>query len=581
MWPQATRVVCYSLFGMLMLGVTRASGAAAAGPSPELRTEIPIKHLVVIFQENASFDSYFATYPIAANPRGLITRPPPFKARRGTPSINGLNNSLLNFNPNLVNPFRIARLDCFTCDQNHDYQAELEARNQGLMNKYVEFGARPAKEAGEFCKEVEIDGAMTPVTDMGYFDGNTVTALWNYAQFFALNDNAFATMNGESTRGHINLVQADAYGALCAPANGKTGKVWVDGGATVPFCDGPVASVMTAAPTNGALGTLVGDADPYWDICSEAKDTVAMTGRNIGDLLNARGVTWGWFQGGFKLPEQTAAGCTANQHPKVAYDEAIGVDPDQDPVQLVDYVPHHNPFQYYQSTANPMHMRPSSPAMIGRSDQANHLYDLEDLWDAADSGNLPAVSFLKAANYQDGHPGQSEPLDEQVFIVETLNRLQQLPGWRSMAVIIAWDDSDGWYDHVMPPIINRSTTAYDSGSSGQPLCGNAQDGPGARCVYGPRLPFLLISPFARENYVSHVLTDQTSITRFIEDNWLAGERISNGNGALPASFDAKAGSLMDMFDFSGASGGGGHARHRRLFLDPQTGRVLKQPPRTN
>ena len=264
MWPQATRVVCYSLFGMLMLGVTRASGAAAAGPSPELRTEIPIKHLVVIFQENASFDSYFATYPIAANPRGLITRPPPFKARRGTPSINGLNNSLLNFNPNLVNPFRIARLDCFTCDQNHDYQAELEARNQGLMNKYVEFGARPAKEAGEFCKEVEIDGAMTPVTDMGYFDGNTVTALWNYAQFFALNDNAFATMNGESTRGHINLVQADAYGALCAPANGKTGKVWVDGGATVPFCDGPVASVMTAAPTNGALGTLVGDADPDW-----------------------------------------------------------------------------------------------------------------------------------------------------------------------------------------------------------------------------------------------------------------------------------------------------------------------------
>lgn len=234
----------------------------------------------------------------------MISRPPPFKARRGTPSINGLNNSLLNFNPNLVNPFRIARLDSFTCDQNHDYQAELEARNQGLMNKYVEFGAKPAKGAGEFCEEVEIDGTMTPVTDIGYFDGNTVTALWNYAQFFAMNDNAFATMNGESTRGHINLVQADAFGALCAPANGKTGKVWVDGGATVPFCDGPVASVMTAAPTNGALGTLVGDADPYWDICSEAKDTVAMTGRNIGDLLNARGVTWGWLRAVSSYPSR-------------------------------------------------------------------------------------------------------------------------------------------------------------------------------------------------------------------------------------------------------------------------------------
>jgi phospholipase C len=197
MQGQTTLGVGYSLVGALMLGITHAPGAAAAGPSPKLQTETPIKHLVVIFQENASFDSYFATYPVAANPRGLISRPPPFKARRGTPSINGLNNSLLNFNPNLVNPFRIARLDSFTCDQNHDYQAELEARDQGLMNKYVEFGAKPAKGAGEFCEVVEIDGAMTPVTDLGYFDGNTVTALWNYAQFFALNDNAFATMNCE------------------------------------------------------------------------------------------------------------------------------------------------------------------------------------------------------------------------------------------------------------------------------------------------------------------------------------------------------------------------------------------------
>ena len=347
----------------------------------------------------------------------------------------------------------------------------------------------------------------------------------------------------------------------------------------VPFCDGPVASVMTAAPTNGTLGTLVGDADPYWDICSESKDTVALSGRNLGDLLNARDITWGWFQGGFKLPEPSAAGCKINQHPKVAYDEAIGVDPAQDPVQLVDYVPHHNPFQYYPSTANPMHARPESTRMIGRSDQANHLYDLEDFCDAADAGNLPAVSFLKAANYQDGHPGQSEPLDEQVYIVKTLNRLQQLPQWDSMAVIIAWDDSDGWYDHVMPPIINRSTTTLDMGGSGQPLCGGAQDGAGARCVYGPRLPFLVISPFARENYVSHVLTDQTSITRFIEDNWLAGEHISDGSGAFPASFDAKSGSLMDLFDFTRANRSGGHARQRRLFLEPQTGLVLKHSRR--
>ena len=98
-----------------------------------------------------------------------------------------------------------------------------------------------------------------------------------------------------------------------------------------------------------------------------------------------------------------------------------------------------------------------------------------------------------------------------------------------MAVIIAADDSDGWYDHVMPPIVNQSNTPLDF------LCGDKSDGPGARCGYGPRLPLLVISPYARENYVSHALTDQTSILRFIEDNWLGGERISD------ISFDRIAG----------------------------------------
>jgi len=121
-----------------------------------------------------------------------------------------------------------------------------------------------------------------------------------------------------------------------------------------------------------------------------------------------------------------------------------------------------------------------------------------------------------------------------------------------MAVIIAADDSDGWYDHVMPPIVNQSSTPLDF------QCGSRSDGPGARCGYGPRLPLLVISPYAKENYVSHVLTDQTSILRFIEDNWLGGERIST------ISFDRIAGSLADMFDFS-------RPRMRRLLLDPATG----------
>jgi len=121
-----------------------------------------------------------------------------------------------------------------------------------------------------------------------------------------------------------------------------------------------------------------------------------------------------------------------------------------------------------------------------------------------------------------------------------------------MAVIITWDDSDGWYDHVMPPIVNHSNTPLDF------LCGDTTDGPGARCGYGPRLPLLVLSPYAKENYVSHTLADQTSIPRFIEDHWLGGERISE------TSFDRFSGPLLDLFDFS-------RPVSRTAILDPTTG----------
>ncbi|MDX1430549.1 MAG: alkaline phosphatase family protein, partial [Rhodothermales bacterium] len=282
--------------------------------------------------------------------------------------------------------------------------------------------------------------------------------------------------------------------------------------------------------------------------------TSALNGRNNGDQLNEAGETWGWFKGGFSLSED---GTCASSHPQIAFDKAAGVDPETDPLRIRDYVPHHNPFQYFASTANPTHTEPETIANVGKTDRANHIYDLSWFWRALEHGNLPTISFLKAPAYQNGHPGNSNPLDEQTFLVDTLNRLQRTHEWQSMAVIIAWDDSDGWYDHVMPPIVNRSHTPQDY------LCGETSDGPGGRCGYGPRLPLLVISPYAKENYVSSRLTDQTSILRFIEDHWLDGERMSD------ISFDRFAGSIEEMFDFSEPSA-------RRLYLDRWTGLVTDE-----
>ncbi|MGA8479819.1 MAG: alkaline phosphatase family protein [Chthoniobacterales bacterium] len=455
-------------------------------------TAYPISHVIVIFQENVSFDHYFATYPFAENLGGE----PAFHAIAGTPTVNGLSDSLLSNNPNTLQPQRIDRSNAATADQDHGYMAEQQAFDAGLMDKFVQFTGTP--EGGG------------PSLVMDYFDGNTVTALWNYAQHFALSDNSYDTVFGPSTPGALNLISGNTHGAT-----------------------------PTDLASTTVTGTVVGDADPQGDIASSGT-TLQMSGKNIGDLLNAKNITWGWFEGGFDNPSATHIGASGSP--------------------TKDYIPHHQPFQYYPQTANPNHLPPTSVAMIGKTDQANHQYDITRFWEALYAHKLPAVSYLKAPAYQDGHAGYSDPLLEQQFLVTTINRLMQSPEWNHIAIIIAYDDSDGWYDHVMPPIVNQSQTKYDAlTGTGNAGTNSPLGGFQGRAGHGPRLPLLVISPFAKKNFVDHTITDQSSILRFVEDNWKLG-RIGN------SSFDELAGSLVNMFDF-------GHRDEpdRGLFLDANSG----------
>ena len=516
--------------------------AASAQAAPVQRnTATPIKHLVVIYQENVSFDHYFATYPKAANPAGE----PAFHGAPETPKADTLANAgLLIDNPNKSNtrngadaaaPFRLDRTQAATHDQNHGYTAEQAAFNNGKMDLFPAHTGKGSKGgAGAFGTKGQV---------MGYYDGNTVTALWNYAQTYAMSDNAFATTFGPSTPGAINLVSGQTNGVFLPPGYQLESDGTYDKGRVVP--DG-----------NGGW-TMISDLDPTGDVCSKGK-TALMTGRNIGDLLNAANVTWGWFEGGFDLGVVNADGSTGCA--RVTHSDVTNESPN-------DYIAHHEPFQYYPSTANPTHKRPSSVAAIGTSQDggANHQYDLHDFDAALKAGNLPAVTFLKASGYQDGHAGYSDPLDEQEFVVNTVNAIESAPEWKDTAIIIAYDDSDGWYDHAMAvvngsniPVSGYDVLDGDRCGSGTALPGvNGQPAQG-RCGYGTRQPLLVISPYAKKNAIDHTLTDQSSITRFIEDNWLAGQRIGQG------SFDAIAGSLNAMFDFSGPHNG-------KLILDPKTG----------
>jgi phospholipase C len=471
-----------------------------ANGNHQTETTTPIKHIVVIFQENRSFDQYFATYPSAANLPGET----PFHARRDTPAVNGLATAgLLTANPNSAQPQRLSPAEVIVCSDSHDYTDEQKAFDNGLMDLF------PERTASSGC-------ALGQVVD--YFDGNTVTALWNYAQHFAMSDNSYNTTFGPSSPGAVNLISGQTHGIAASLGN----------------ISGDVVN-----------GTLIGDADPLYDDCG-SPDQVGLSGKNIGDLLNAKNISWGWFEGGFS--DCSVTHTTTNG----------GV--------RKDYIPHHQPFQYYASTANPHHLRPTSLAMIGhQGDQANHQYDIPDFWNAANARNLPAVSFIKAPAYQDGNAGYSNPLLEQEFVVDFVNRLQSLPDWPTTAVVLAWDDSGGWYDHVMSPIINQSQTVRDA-LTGVGLCGSNPNkvagGYQARCGYGTRLPFLVVSPWAKQNYVHHGVTDQTSIIRFVEDNWQTG-RIGD------FSFDELAGDIQPMFDFSRED------IAPRLFLDTTTGAVAR------
>jgi phospholipase C len=545
-----------------MAGKSSASASAPAVSGPDsLTTKTPIKHLVVVFNENRAFDHYFATYPKAQNVEGE----PAFQAAGDTPTnINNLssNPSLLSNNPNLnpangsaaSNPFRLDRTQANTADQNHGYTPEQQAYDNGKNDLFpLDVGTGTSGGAGAFGTKAQV---------MGYFDGNTVTALWNYAQNYAMSDNAWDDHFGPSTPGALNM--------FAGQTNGFTLPVGVPAGTPPSEVGQLLLAADAGVPNSDGSFTLIGDIDPAGDVCSSPSVQVHMTAKNIGDMLNGANIPWGSFVGGFNLQTINPNGSTGCHRSTLS--PVTGGSPG-------DYVPHHIWFQYYTSTANPTHARPSSIKAIGYTmapgtqtvDPANHDYDLNDFYTAVQSGNYPAVSFIKMASGQDGHPGNSNPLDEQTGLVNLVNFLQAQPDWDSTAVILTYDDSDGWYDHASAPISRGSFSPADvlngtgncgtpgqtpepTGLSGQPVAG--------RCGPGTRLPFLVISPYAKKNYVSHVQITQASIPQFIEDNWLSSQRIGGG------SFDATTGSIDDLFDFTTA------ANTTPLTLDPTTGTVV-------
>jgi phospholipase C len=558
-------------------GVSDASPAHGAR-KPTSSTVTPIKHLVVLYDENVSLDHYFGTYPNATNTDGSK-----FTAKKGTPKVVNLTakapggGTYLSNNPNGAEPQRLDPTkpeDVLTCDQDHDYTPEQDAFDNGKMDKFpASVGtASGTSDSGRTCAADD---------DLDYYDGNTVTAEWNYAQHFAMSDEAYGTVFGPSTPGALDVT------------SGSTGNVALTAG-------DPTVDTTAGNPTNADLvangkggQTLISDVNPYYDDCSSGAE-VSLKGENVGNLLNKKGLSWGWFEGGFtpSTPYSGSLSKPADYNPTTVTGRAVcGTNHDIGAAiggtgqygTEADYVEHHEPFQYYASTANPHHIAPKSLSVVGTDTQtytkgqpdfntANHQYDLNifnDLLGSIDAGrlspsHLPAVTYLKAPAYEDGHAGYSDPLDEQVFLANEINAIEQSPDWKSTAIVITYDDSDGWYDQAIAPTNNSSKTVADT-LNGTDVCGNTKvkpiDDEEGRCGPGPRLPFIVISPWAKSNYVSSTEIEQSSVVKFIEQNWRLG--------TIPDSADKISGSIDNMFNFSKT---GGHTPP--VYLSPTTGKVI-------
>jgi len=518
-----------------------------------------IKYVFVIFQENRSFDSYFGSFPGARN---LFSQPP-----SQTP---GYFQQFLDTNGNTITiaPFRIgpAQFAADTDDVDHSYarmvakmdvQSGVPRMDKYALTeelKYTTPGANPTLKAKQY-------GELT----MAYEDCDTVPLIWNYADRFTLFDNYFQHTIGPSTPNAIDMIA------------GQTGETqWVEH-----------PNEATTNPVLAALSQgepVTSDNDPFWGSAADptavgkqpinpgdsptsyqinqtyaslpltfnGADIRAVTGLDMStsDLadvrddipaiaaLNAQAVPWGWFQEG--------------------YDR----EPTDGAVLHESYISHHNGPQYFGYVSN-------NPL------ESQHLHGLNDFFAAMSSGGLlaPKGVFYLRGGYQniiglkpadpdaavqanfpgdDEHPGYSDAQISQATVAREVNAIVRSPYWRNSVIFITYDESEGDYDHVPPPILKFSP-------AGTPL------------VHGPRIPLIVISPYANAHVVSHESGDHNSIIRFIDQVFglpfladLPDEALARANGEtefgqanLGPDDDGVPfnGDLLSAFDFGRLAGG--------------------------
>lgn len=479
------------LFALAPAGAAANNGEGDGSGGDSARTKSPVKHTIILYQENISFDHYFGTYGNGSN---------------GIPA--GSSQTYSN-GSQTWGPFTPTKLNGTTqnktCDVDHGYTDMIKMANQGAMNLYLELGNdkilnNPSNNTAASCPKFETvpaPGAGVQALANAYYSGSAgdptapLQNYWQLASRYTLADNFFSAMYGPST---------------------------------------PGAEWLVAATSN-----TVHDPNPIGDTCNDYPASISPQSiPNLGQEASAAGISWGWFQGGFGT-------CVPGT-----------------PVVTNGYSAHHDPFQYFTSTADLAHQYAFDPK-LDYSQANKHQRDLSVFYDALSGSpvagtstipQLPDVSWVKAPAIDDGHPSYSGPQQDDAFVGDLVNRLKASRYWKDTALFVAFDETGGWWDHVGPKDLGGHFATL---VNGQPnLSGCQYPGAGDPCGeggLGPRLPVLVISKFAKRGYVDHTLMDTSSLAKWVE--W---------NHRLPAlgvwgNRDRTAGSLTNAFRFGDQESG--------------------------
>ena len=469
-----------------------------------------VKYVFVLYQENRSFDSYFGTFPGAD---GLFSQP--------ASQTLGFNQTLINTDGSTttIHPFRIgpAQYAADTDDIDHSHPR--------IVAKMDIIGGKPQMDQFAVVEEKKYSPTGSPSLKakqfgelaMAYEDGDTIPLLWRYANRFVLFDHIFQQMTGPSTPGNLAIIgaQTGATQWMLHPDQGYTDNGSGAPGVPVlndddplwgsPSDPNPVGSRLPVNPgdfpgygiqlnqtyatlpltlAGKTLNTVVkSDKDPLGDLDDVAEDVV-----NITDSGKSA-IPWGWYEEGYgKEPTD-------------------GADPVDANGTHASYITHHNGPQYFGYIAN-------------NSKMNSNLHGLQDFTNALTAQTLPVkggVFYVKGgyqnllgltpadpnatvqANFKgdDDHPAYSDSQISEAMVAETINKIAASKYWKSCAIILTWDDSEGDYDHLAP-------TIQSVGPDGSPTSD------------GPRVPLLVISPYAKVSAVAHDQGDHASVVKFVD-----------------------------------------------------------------